>query len=54
MARRTARIDTNGMPWARYLRLSKLEAREVQGKTKEERQALTVQKLNWHLEELTR
>ena len=41
MARRGTKIDTNGKPWARYARLSKAEASEDQGKTKEARLALT-------------
>lgn len=54
MARSTRRvIDTNGKPWARYLRLSKLEAAEMRGMTKDERLALTVKKLEEHLTELT-
>ncbi|MGH3507232.1 MAG: recombinase family protein, partial [Nocardioidaceae bacterium] len=53
MARRAAKIDTNGKPWARYLRLSKLEAAELRGKTKDERLALTQAKLDAHLREVT-
>lgn len=52
MARRAAKIDTNGKPWARYLRLSKLEAAELRGKTKDERLALTQAKLDDQLDAL--
>ena len=54
MAKRTARVNTDGKPWARYLRLSKAEAAEDRDKTKEERLALTMEKLNRHKDELTR
>ncbi len=36
MARRSTKISTEGKPWARYLRLSKAEAQEVKGLTKEQ------------------
>ena len=54
MSRRTVRVNTEGKPWARYLRLSKAEAAEDRDKTKEERLALTNAKLDNHLAELTR
>jgi hypothetical protein len=49
MARRNAKISTEGKPWASYLRLSKAEAAEDRGKTKEQRLALTNVKLDAHL-----
>lgn len=48
-----APIRPQDRPWARYLRLSKPEAAELKGLTKEERIALTVKKLESHLEDLT-
>src|SRR3954468_80096 len=54
MAVKPLKKDTTGKPWARYLRLSKLEAREIRGATKEERVALTLAKLDAHCTELTR
>jgi len=46
MARRSTKISTEGKPWARYLRLSKAEAEEVKGLTKEQRLELTNRKLD--------
>lgn len=53
MTKRQIRVSTQGRPWARYLRLSKMEARDLAGKTKAERLALTNAKLDAHLTELT-
>lgn len=53
MAKRV-KYDTEGKPWARYLRLSKKEAAEDRGRTQAERLELTHAKLDGHLEEMTR
>src|SRR5262245_28748108 len=55
MAARTTKttIKHEGKPWARYLRLSKAEAAEDRDKTKDERLALTLAKLDGHLTEVT-
>ncbi len=52
MARRSTKISTEGKPWARYLRLSKAEAEEVKGLTKEQRLELTNRKLDDQLDAL--
>ena len=52
MSKRAPKQDTTGKPWARYLRLSKAEAAEDRGKTKDERMALTIAKLDAHDAEL--
>src|SRR3954453_22643961 len=54
MARRITKVSTAGKPWARYLRLSKGEAEEVKGLSRERRLELTNRKLDDHLEQVTR
>src|SRR4051812_33942347 len=51
--KKPSKQDTTGKPWARYLRLSKLEVREIKGATRAERMALTLAKLDAHCKELT-
>jgi hypothetical protein len=46
MPRRAAKINTEGKPWARYMRLSKAEAAEDRDKTPAERMAVTNAKLD--------